>query len=252
MPAQLEAGSTDADRFSAALAARQCHAPCCVHRLAHHVCAGRQVNVALIVLFNYYYTFLQLDPKDMADQLKRSGASIPAVRPGRATADYITNTLNRMSILGSAFLGALAAAPPLVEAVTKLQVRRALQACLNESKQKNGSGARESVPSLTSEGPTACRAVPALVSLVCAPGAVAAVFSGHAAREVSPTLCPPICLSCCCATVFAGLTACMRRARLAGQPFRWDHCMPGLQVLAPAARPGSGGLRLAGQCLVLA
>lgn len=101
--------------------------------------AGRQVNVALIVLFNYYYTFLQLDPKDMADQLKRSGASIPAVRPGRATADYITNTLNRMSILGSAFLGALAAAPPLVEAVTKLQVRRALQACLRrESKRRMG------------------------------------------------------------------------------------------------------------------
>ncbi len=79
--------------------------------------------MALIVLFNYYYTFLQLDPKDLSDQLKRSGASIPAIRPGRATADYITTTLNRMSILGSAFLGALAAAPPLVEAVTKLQVR---------------------------------------------------------------------------------------------------------------------------------
>ncbi len=82
-----------------------------------------QVNVTLIVLFNYYYTFLQLDPKDMADQLKRAGGAIPAVRPGRATADYITKTLNRMSILGSAFLGALAAAPPLVEAVTGLQVK---------------------------------------------------------------------------------------------------------------------------------
>lgn len=81
-----------------------------------------QINVLLIVLFNYYYTFLQLDPKDMSDQLKRAGASIPAVRPGRATADYITKTLNRMSILGSAFLGALAAAPPLVESVTGLQV----------------------------------------------------------------------------------------------------------------------------------
>ena len=79
--------------------------------------------MTLIVLFNYYYTFLQLDPKDMADQLKRAGGAIPAVRPGRATADYITKTLNRMSILGSAFLGALAAAPPLVETVTGLQVR---------------------------------------------------------------------------------------------------------------------------------
>ena len=86
-----------------------------------HGCVA-QINVTLIALFNYYYTFLQLEPKDMADQLKRAGASIPAVRPGRATADYITKTLNRMSILGSAFLGALAATPPLVEAVTGLQV----------------------------------------------------------------------------------------------------------------------------------
>ena len=82
---------------------------------------GAQVNVALIAFFNYYYTFLQLEPKDLADQLKRQGASIPAIRPGRATANYITLTLQRMSILGSAFLGALAAAPALVEGLTKLQ-----------------------------------------------------------------------------------------------------------------------------------
>ena len=87
--------------------------------------------MTLIVLFNYYYTFLQLDPKDMADQLKRAGGAIPAVRPGRATADYITKTLNRMSILGSAFLGALAAAPPLVETVTGLQVCAAAPLCLH-------------------------------------------------------------------------------------------------------------------------
>ena len=78
--------------------------------------------MALIAFFNYYYTFLQLDPKDLADQLKRQGASIPSIRPGRNTADYITGTLQRMSILGSAFLGALAAAPTVVEALTKLQV----------------------------------------------------------------------------------------------------------------------------------
>ncbi|KAK9820311.1 hypothetical protein WJX72_008805 [[Myrmecia] bisecta] len=82
------------------------------------------VNVALIVFFNYYYTFLQLDPKDLSEQLKRQGASIPAIRPGRATADFITGTLERMSILGSAFLGVLAAAPTLVEGITKLQAFR--------------------------------------------------------------------------------------------------------------------------------
>ena len=45
------------------------------------------VNVAMICFFNYFYTFLQLEPKDVADQLKRQGASIPGVRPAprRAT-----------------------------------------------------------------------------------------------------------------------------------------------------------------------
>ena len=81
-------------------------------------------NVALIVAFNYLYTFLQLDPKELSEQLKRQGASIPGVRPGRNTADYITKTLNRMSVLGSAFLGALSAAPALVEATTGLQAFR--------------------------------------------------------------------------------------------------------------------------------
>lgn len=57
-------------------------------------------NVALIVGFNYLYTFLQLDPKDLSDQLKRQGASISGVRPGRATAEFITKTLDRMSVLG--------------------------------------------------------------------------------------------------------------------------------------------------------
>mmetsp|Transcript_6373 Transcript_6373/g.17644 ORF Transcript_6373/g.17644 Transcript_6373/m.17644 type:complete len:595 (-) Transcript_6373:64-1848(-) len=81
-------------------------------------------NVALIVAFNYLYTFLQLDPKELSDQLKKQGASIPGVRPGRQTADYITKTLNRISVLGSAFLGALSAAPALVEAATGLQAFR--------------------------------------------------------------------------------------------------------------------------------
>ncbi|KAG7672533.1 hypothetical protein KSW81_001495 [Nannochloris sp. 'desiccata'] len=81
-------------------------------------------NVALIVAFNYLYTFLQLDPKELSEQLKRQGASVPGVRPGRNTAEFITKTLDRMSVLGSGFLGALAAAPALVEATTGLQAFR--------------------------------------------------------------------------------------------------------------------------------
>lgn len=81
-------------------------------------------NVALIVAFNYLYTFLQFEPKELSEQLKKQGASVPGIRPGRNTAEYITKTLDRMSVLGSAFLGALAAAPALVESLTGLQAFR--------------------------------------------------------------------------------------------------------------------------------
>jgi preprotein translocase subunit SecY len=46
-------------------------------------------NILLIAFFNYYYTFLQLDPDDVSEQLKRQGASIPLVRPGKSTAAFL-------------------------------------------------------------------------------------------------------------------------------------------------------------------
>lgn len=46
-------------------------------------------NVGLIFMFNYFYTFLQFEPTEVADNLKKGGASIPAIRPGRATAEYL-------------------------------------------------------------------------------------------------------------------------------------------------------------------
>ncbi len=47
------------------------------------------MNVALIAFFNYFYTFLQLDPKDVSEQLKKQGASVPGTRPGKATVRYM-------------------------------------------------------------------------------------------------------------------------------------------------------------------
>ncbi|PNH12846.1 Preprotein translocase subunit SECY, chloroplastic [Tetrabaena socialis] len=70
------------------------------------------------------YLPFKLEPKDLAEQLKKSGAAIPAIRPGRQTAEYVTRTLTRMSLLGSVFLGALSAAPAAVEAVTHLTAFR--------------------------------------------------------------------------------------------------------------------------------
>ncbi|KAM0888445.1 hypothetical protein ACQ4PT_028349 [Festuca glaucescens] len=81
-------------------------------------------NVMLIAFFNYYYTFLQLDPDDLSEQLKRQGASIPLVRPGKNTAAFIKTVLSRISVLGSAFLAVLAAGPSVVEQISHLTAFR--------------------------------------------------------------------------------------------------------------------------------
>eukprot|EP00667_Euglena_gracilis_P004823 EG_transcript_4847 len=82
------------------------------------------LNVALIAFFNYFYTFLQLDPKDVSEQLTKQGASIPGIRPGKSTEEFINGTLDRMSVLGSVFLAGLALTPALVESATQLTVLR--------------------------------------------------------------------------------------------------------------------------------
>ncbi|KAK9275242.1 hypothetical protein L1049_022504 [Liquidambar formosana] len=81
-------------------------------------------NILLIGFFNYYYTFLQLDPDDVSEQLKRQGASIPLVRPGKSTAAFLKTVLSRISVLGSAFLAILAAGPAVIEQTTHLTAFR--------------------------------------------------------------------------------------------------------------------------------
>ncbi|PIN14735.1 Transport protein Sec61, alpha subunit [Handroanthus impetiginosus] len=81
-------------------------------------------NILLIAFFNYYYTFLQLDPDDVSEQLKRQGASIPLVRPGKTTAVFIKTVLSRISVLGSVFLAVLAAGPAVIEQATHLTAFR--------------------------------------------------------------------------------------------------------------------------------
>jgi len=74
-------------------------------------------TVGLIFLFNYFYTLLQFQPKEVADNLKKASASIPNMRPGSATSKFLERTLSRMSVLGSAFLGLLALVPNISAAL---------------------------------------------------------------------------------------------------------------------------------------
>jgi preprotein translocase subunit SecY len=69
---------------------------------------------ALIVFFTYFYTALVFNPIDTADNLRKNGGFIPGVRPGQATARYIENVLNRITLPGALFLAAIAVMPQIL------------------------------------------------------------------------------------------------------------------------------------------
>ena len=57
-----------------------------------------------IIFFSFFYTALMRDPKELADDLKRQGAYIPGIRPGRQTADYLDDVITRLTFFGSIYV----------------------------------------------------------------------------------------------------------------------------------------------------
>lgn len=78
----------------------------------------------MILFFSYFYASLIMNPVDMAQNLKKMGASIPGIRPGRATSEYIERVLNRLTFLGAIFLGLVAIIPTVVESATRVPTFR--------------------------------------------------------------------------------------------------------------------------------
>ncbi|MGQ9870940.1 preprotein translocase subunit SecY [Leptodesmis sp.] len=74
----------------------------------------------LILFFSYFWTSLVINPVDLSQNLKKMGASIPGIRPGKATSDYIERVLNRLTFLGAIFLGLVAIVPTAVESATRV------------------------------------------------------------------------------------------------------------------------------------
>jgi preprotein translocase subunit SecY len=72
---------------------------------------GMIIYVALIVAFTYFYAFIQVNPENVADNLKKQGAYIPGIRPGKNTQDYLTRVLYRLTFVGSIFLAIIAVMP---------------------------------------------------------------------------------------------------------------------------------------------
>lgn len=65
----------------------------------------------LIIFFTYFYTAIQYNPNDIADNLKKSGGFIPGIRPGRKTAEYIDHILTRITLPGAIFLAVISVGP---------------------------------------------------------------------------------------------------------------------------------------------
>jgi preprotein translocase subunit SecY len=82
----------------------------------------------LILFFSYFYTSLIMNPVDVAQNLKKMGASVPGIRPGRATSEYIERILNRLTFLGAVFLGLVAIVPTAVESATSVTTFQGLGA----------------------------------------------------------------------------------------------------------------------------
>ena len=69
------------------------------------------IYVALIIFFSYFYTAIVINPKDLADSLRRNGGFIPGIRAGTQTEEYINYVLTRLVFAGAIFLAAIAVLP---------------------------------------------------------------------------------------------------------------------------------------------
>ncbi len=68
----------------------------------------------MIIFFCFFYTALVFDPKDTADNLKKSGAFVPGVRPGEQTARYVDNVMTKLTVWGAGYIAAVCLLPELL------------------------------------------------------------------------------------------------------------------------------------------
>lgn len=81
---------------------------------------GAVLYTVLIVVFTYFYAFIQVNPEKVAENLQKQGGYIPSVRPGKPTQDFISSTLTHLSTVGAVYLGVIALLPILASNVWNL------------------------------------------------------------------------------------------------------------------------------------
>jgi len=80
----------------------------------------------MILVFTYFYTAITINPKQIADDMKRNGGFIPGIKPGEPTAEYIDGVLSRITLPGALFLAVVAIVPAIVRVVMDVDSNFAL------------------------------------------------------------------------------------------------------------------------------
>jgi preprotein translocase subunit SecY len=81
---------------------------------------GMVLYVVMIIGFTFFYTFVQMNPQQLADNMKKNGGYIPGIRPGKATQTYLTKVLTRLTMTGALFLAAISILPVGLGALANL------------------------------------------------------------------------------------------------------------------------------------
>lgn len=80
------------------------------------------LNIILIIFFTYFYTAVQFNPIEYANNLKQYGGFIPGIRPGRPTSEYLNKVVSRITIVGALTLAFIATLPVLVNTFSALEI----------------------------------------------------------------------------------------------------------------------------------
>jgi len=97
-----------------------------IHHVAEWFQPGKNVITAIfyaliIIFFTYFYTMVQVNVEDMADNLKKYGSYVPGIRPGKATMEYLNRVVTRITLAGALFLAVVALMQNWIPLITKTQ-----------------------------------------------------------------------------------------------------------------------------------
>jgi preprotein translocase subunit SecY len=91
-----------------------------IQNLNYSTPIGMVIYAALIIGFTYFYTFVQVNPEQMAENLKKQSGYIPGIRPGKNTEIYITRILYRLTFVGAIFLAVISVLPVFFTSLANL------------------------------------------------------------------------------------------------------------------------------------